>query len=374
MGPTPSRRIFWCGSLAVISLWGLLATEIQGADKPAAKPAPAPRGYVAYRARQPIKVDGKLDDADWKSAPWTQAFVDIEGSRRPNPRFRTRAKMLWDDEFLYVAAQLDEPHVWGTLTKHESVIFQDNDFEVFIDPDGDNHEYYEIEMNALNTEWDLFLKRPYRNGGPAINEWEVPGLKTGVHVEGTLNDPKDTDQYWSVELAIPWKVMAEYAHRPSPPRDGDQWRINFSRVEWRHEVADGKYKKTPGREDNWVWSQQGAIDMHRPEHWGFVQFSTAEPGTAKYQPDPAGPIRDRLMRIYSAQQQHRNKTKAWATDVKDLNLEQPPAGFPEHRVELNKDGENYEASITFTPPGKAARTLKIRPDSRITEVSESTKR
>ncbi len=119
--------------------------------------------------------------------------------------------MLWDDNYFYVAARLDEPHVWGTLTKHDSVIFHDNDFEIFIDPDGDNHQYYEIEINALNTEWDLFLGKPYRNGGPAVNEWEIPGLKTGVHVYGTLNNPSDRDEGWSVEFAIPWKVLAEYA-------------------------------------------------------------------------------------------------------------------------------------------------------------------
>ena len=156
--------------------------------------------------------------------------------------------MLWDDTYFYVAALLEEPHVWGTLTKHDSVIFQDNDFEIFIDPDGDNHEYYELEINVLNTEWDLFLKAPYRDGGPAVNEWEIPGLKTAVHVEGTLNNSSDTDKSWSVEFAIPWKVLAEYSHRPAPPLDGDQWRVNFSRVEWKHEIVDGEVPQ--GAEDS----------------------------------------------------------------------------------------------------------------------------
>ena len=252
---------------------------------------PAPKGYVCYRAITPIQIDGRLDDEAWKAAPWTDAFVDIQGDVRPRPRFQTQAKMLWDDTYFYVGALLEEPHVWGTLTKHDSVIFQDNDFEIFIDPDGDNQEYYEIEINALNTEWDLFLKKAYRDGGPAINEWEIPGLKTAVHVSGTLNNLKDTDQSWSVEFAIPWKVLAEFAHRPSPPKDGDQWRVNFSRVEWQHQIVGGKYRKVPNTpEDNWVWSPQGAIDMHRPERWGYVQFSTAPAGQAAYRPDPAGPI------------------------------------------------------------------------------------
>jgi hypothetical protein len=125
-----------------------------------------PKSYTCRRVRQPITVDGRLTDAEWSHAPWTDDFVDIEGSVRPEPRFRTRAKMLWDDEYLYVSAWLEEPHVWGTLTEYDQIVFYDNDFEIFIDPNGDTEEYYEIEINALGTIFDLFLFKTYRNGGP----------------------------------------------------------------------------------------------------------------------------------------------------------------------------------------------------------------
>lgn len=235
--------------------------------------APEPKLYESPRASGPVKVDGRLDDAAWKSAPWTDYFVDIEGDAKPLPRFRTRVKMLWDDEYFYVGASMEEPHVWGTLTKHDSVIFHDNDFEVFIDPNGDTLEYYEFEINALNTGWDLFLDKPYRHGGKARNEWEIPGLRTAVHVDGTLNDSRDRDRGWSVEIAFPWKVLAVYAHKPAPPRPGDEWRVNFSRVQWQHRIVDGKYQKVPDtKEDNWVWSPQGVVNMHIPEKWGRVRF------------------------------------------------------------------------------------------------------
>ncbi len=115
-----------------------------------------------------------MDDAAWLDAPWSLDFVDIEGDVKPKPWFRTRVKMLWDDEYFYVGAELEEPHLWATQTAHDSVIFHENDFEVFIDPDGDNHDYYEYEINALGTDWDLRLPKPYRDGGPALNEWEIP--------------------------------------------------------------------------------------------------------------------------------------------------------------------------------------------------------
>ncbi|MBI1787622.1 MAG: carbohydrate-binding family 9-like protein [Acidobacteria bacterium] len=236
--------------------------------------AAEPRRYVCQRAAGPVEVDGRISERAWRGARWTSDFVDIQGGSKPRPRFRTRVKMLWDDDYFYIAAEMEEPHVWATLTAHDSVIFHDNDFEAFIDPNGDRLEYYEFEINALNTGWDLFLPKPYKDGGKADNTWEIPGLKTAVAVAGTLNDPRDRDRGWTVELAFPWKVLAQYAHRPSPPGDGDEWRVNFSRVEWRHQVVDGKYRKVPGPpEDNWVWSPQGAINMHLPERWGYVRFS-----------------------------------------------------------------------------------------------------
>ncbi len=328
-----------------------------------------PRGYVAYRAARPLAIDGKLDEQAWEAAPWTDAFVDIEGNLKPRPRYQTRAKMLWDDQYFYVAAQLEEPHVWGTLTKHDAVIFQDNDFEIFIDPDGDNHEYYEIEINALNTEWDLLLKKPYRDGGPAVDAWEIPGLKTAVHVEGTLNDARNKDQFWSVEFAIPWKVLAEHAHRPAPPHDGDQWRINFSRVEWQHDIRDGKYRKIPGtHEDNWVWSPQGVVDMHRPETWGSVQFSTAAPGSVSFHPDPAGAVRNRLIEVYHAQKRFHDTYKRWADRISALDLPAWPAGSPEPAITILATPDGFEAAITCTPAGGTRQTWTIRQDSRIAHI------
>jgi hypothetical protein len=328
-----------------------------------------PKGYVCYRTSQPIAIDGQLDDAAWRRAPWTDDFVDIEGDRKPAPRFRTRAKMAWDRDFIYVGAELDEPHVWGTLTKHDSVIFNDNDFEVFIDPNGDHHEYYELEINALNTEWDLFLLKPYRDGASAKNEWEVPGLKTAVHVDGTLNDPTDTDAGWSVEWAIPWKALAEFAHRPAPPRDGDQWRVNFSRVEWLHEVVDGRYRKVAGRpENNWVWSPQGAIDMHRPERWGYVQFSTALKGTVPFRPDPTLSARELLVRIYHAQKEYRKAQGRYAANLGELALTRQLGSRSTRSVSMELTPTGYTATVTLRAADGKPTRLAIREDSKLTQL------
>jgi len=290
----------------------------------------APRHYVCYQTAEPLTIDGRLDETAWQAAAPTEVFVDIEGDLKPLPRFHTHARMLWDSTYFYVAAEMVEPDIWGKLTERDAVIYHDNDFEVFIDPDGDTHEYYELEMNALNTVWDLLLIKPYRDGAPAVNAWDIQGLKTAVSINGSLNVPGDIDSGWSVEIAIPWKVLSECAHRSSPPHEGDQWRVNFSRVEWQTEVKDGQYIKlldsTTGKslpENNWVWSPQGLIAMHYPEMWGIVQFTQTVVGSeaVPFVEDIYEPIRWALRLVYYAETDYRTEHGRFTSDWSDLGLD-----------------------------------------------------
>ncbi len=253
------------------------------ASSPKALPPPepgAPKHYQCVRAPRTVMIDGVISENEWGTAPWSDAFVDIEGnSRRPRPRFETRMKMMWDDENLYVAAGMVEPHVWATYDRRDMIVFQENDFEIFIDPNGDTRNYYEIEVNALGTIFDLFLPRTYIDHGKPDHDWNCPGMRWAVDVDGTLNDSRDADHGWTVEFALPWSAFVERGGMPCPPRDGDVWRINFSRVQWATEIVRGEYRKSKGlKEDNWVWSPQGVVDMHRPQRWGFVEFTTQSTG------------------------------------------------------------------------------------------------
>ena len=236
-------------------------------------PAPPFKTYRCSRAPEPITIDADLSKPVWQHASWTDDFVDIEGDLRPRPSLRTRARMLWDDDCFYVAAEMEEPHVWATLRERDSVIFHDNDFEVFLNPTCSVRNYYELEVNALNTVWDLLLRRPYRLGGKADSAWCIKGLRTAVRIHGTLNDPRDIDRGWDVEIAMPWAAFDAHTKSPRAPRPGAVWKVNFSRVEWDVEAADGAYRKVAGRpEHNWVWSPMGLIDMHLPLRWGEVTF------------------------------------------------------------------------------------------------------
>ncbi len=333
-----------------------------------------PKSYVCYRAAGPVKIDGNLDEAVWEKAPWSDPFVDIEGGRnRPKPRFRTMVKMLWDDAHFYIGAYLEEPNVWATLTRRDSIIYNDNDFEVFIDPDGDTHNYYELEMNALNTVWDLFLINPYRDGRPAnIHAWDIQGLQSAVLVNGTINDPKDKDKAWFVELAFPWAVLQEAAQPASPPKAGDLWRVNFSRVEYRTASADGAVIKAAdpatGRaypEDNWVWSPTGLVNIHYPELWGFVKFSDKVAGKGKdsFALPPAENAKWALRLIYYRQWAYFEEKGAFAPDPAVLGLRDRDLkikGFVYPPV-VTAAGRMFEAAYT----AEDGSVWRIREDGRI---------
>ena len=351
-------------------LW--LAAATLAAGEPAPQLAPwrermqpiTPHGYIARHVARPPVIDGRLDDAAWAAAEWTTDFVDIEGDRRPRPRFRTRAKILWDDNCLYIGAELEEPHVWGKLTARDAVIFQDPDFEVFLDPDGDTHEYFEFELNALNTGWDLFLPKPYLDGGKANNAWEIPGLRTAVHVDGTLNDPRDRDRGWTLEIAFPWAAFTTTRGAGRAPAEGDVWRVNFSRVEWQATVRDGAYEKVPATpEDNWVWSPQGVIDMHRPEMWGLVRFTRKAKAPDDVAPTVAGKAaRDLALDVYHAQREFRQRHQRWATSLAELGWTAPPNA---PAFEFSSGGTGFNFASRFTENGRP-RVWTIRDDRHLT--------
>ena len=306
-----SRRLF--GAAAFVTTAALAAQS--------STPLPHPPGYVCVRTNGPIAVDGVLDDAAWRAAPWTDPFGEMASGVVPEAALHTRVKMLWDDRFLYIAADIAGPHLWAEMTRHDAPLYQENAFEFFVDPDGDNHEYDELEINARNTTWDLFLPRPYRDGGQGLSDWEILGLRSAVHLDGTLNDPSDVDRGWTVEIAIPWFALGEQAHRPVPPRAGDQWRMNFTRVETPLRIENGGYRKIDGQPSRvFAWARQYVADIHRPETWGYVQFET---GPKPFVPDSSWPARRWLISVYEAQRAYQRAHQRYASSLDELAMAPP---------------------------------------------------
>lgn len=281
----------------------------------------APKLYAVQKTNLPIAIDGKDNDEAWKTIPFYTNFEDIEGPSKKAPTYETKIKMLWDNENLYIYAQLVEPHIWGDITKHDAIIYHNNDFEVFIKPTENHPSYFEIEVNSLNTIMDLLMTKPYRFGGEAMLHWDLKGLKSAVHIEGTNNSPNDIDKYWAVEMAIPFTSLQSFGRR-ARPENGDYWRINFSRVQWQHEIINGKYrrKEIDGKrlpEDNWVWQPIGLIDIHLPEQWGFLQF--VENSTSKASLPKSYPLERFTWNMFYLQKIYRQKHQHYANTSKELH-------------------------------------------------------
>lgn len=318
------------------------------------KGIPVPESYIAYHTSEAIDVDGSDADASWNKVAWTNLFIDIEGVKKPT--YDTRVKMLWDDTYFYILAKMDEPHVWADITEHDAIIFYNNDFEVFVDPDGDTHNYYEIEVNALNTVWDLFINKPYRESNVVLNDWTATGMKTAITIDGTLNNPNDTDKGWMLEMAIPWAVFKKAYFEENVPKD-DFWRVNFSRVNWDYQITDGKYgRKKDAKGDylpeyNWVWSSQGVINMHEPEKWGYVYFSSTEAGgkdTFEIPDDEK--IKWEMYNLFRAQKKHYETNKQWATSVEQLSSSPivVEGKTIQPKIEIHSFGWTISAKSPFT--------------------------
>lgn len=323
-----------------------------------------PRTYAVQRAPAPPDIDGRLTENTWERAEWTAPFVKSQRRDRPAPSVRTRAMMTWDDRYLYVAAELEEPDVRASFTTRDTSVWKENAFELFIDPTGDTHNYYEYQINARETQWDLLLTKPYRDGGIPLSAWDIRGLKKGVSVQGTLNDPSDEDEGWTVELALPWSVLAETASEAETPQNGDRWRMNLTRMQWPVTVVDGAYVQDSTNNELVAWSpQMGEGSYHKPERWGIVEFSEAPVGTASdsVRISAHQRIEWALRRLYYRQRTYREQNGSYATSLSALNA-----------ADVSLPNQSFEPSLTttksmyeITAPGRNETVVHIRHDGRV---------
>jgi hypothetical protein len=260
--------------------------------------------YTALRIEQPLVIDGDLSKPEWQRAEKSPRFVDMVTGA---PGFYdTRAAVLWNPEFLYIGFWAEEPFVSATQTERDSIIFLENDLEVFIDG-GDC--YYELELNALNTVYEVFFiwRDAYQKGsrfdvpefdvhsshaftfagdydrsGPtfwrgrhprgarwAFLDWDMPGLQTAVQVQGKINDDTVVDKGWTAEIAIPWKSLHWLASgRALPPQAGDVWRLFFGRFQ---KLLSSGQEVQP--HPAWCWNRHGTYDTHLPECFTAIHMS-----------------------------------------------------------------------------------------------------
>ena len=316
-----------------------------------------PKHYVCYHIDQPLLIDGNLDKEVWKSVPWTDAFQDIEGNIKPTPTQNTRVKMLWDDSCIYVGAVLNEKHIWANLLNHDDIVFHDNDFEIFIDPDNDAKNYFEFEINANKAIFDLFLPHPYRHSSFALHTWDFKGMRYAVKINGTLNNGRDVDSNWTVEVAIPFSTLS-FGLENGKPNVDIPCRINFSRVEWDTDWNGIQYIKQkdaqgkPKAEHNWVWSPVGEVSMHMPERYGYLKFSKNKAGSKPEEFQLSKDEKDKrsLWAVFYAEEVYYAKHHQYTAQLTELEKDLRDILAKEgSKISIKSTFHDYEAKLHRIP-------------------------
>lgn len=218
--------------------------------------------YICHRASGEITIDGKLDDPAWQKADVVTLFVPVTDAE---PLSKTEAKVLWDRNYLYVAYHAYDKDIWSTYTQRDSQTCQEDCLECFIQPDPAAQSYYNFEINALGTVYDAYdLSR--NSGGSDHHRWAIwncKGLRVGISINGTLNNPADVDNYWQMELAIPFAEMPSLAGKN--PKAGDIWRYMLGRYDYSVYLPDGVELSSN--------SHLTKVDFHDAKEWSELRFA-----------------------------------------------------------------------------------------------------
>lgn len=259
--------------------------------------------YTAQKISESISIDGNIKKEVWQNAKWSKRFVDMVSGVAG--MYNTQTALLWNSTHLYIAFTAEEPFVEAKFTERDSLIFLENDLEVFING-GDC--YYELEVNALNTVYEVFFiwKDVYTKGGKydtpqfdvhhpqtytfggnfdrsnttfwkgthprgirwAFTHFDMPGLQTAVMVDGILNDNSDIDIGWSLEIAIPWSSLQLLDNgRTIPPSNGDIWKMFLGRSQ---KLIHSGMETTP--HPAMALNSHSVYDTHLPEMWSRIEF------------------------------------------------------------------------------------------------------
>ncbi|XP_036358373.1 uncharacterized protein LOC118763118 isoform X2 [Octopus sinensis] len=290
---------------------------------------PLPHTYVVQHLNEEtIEIDGLIDEFAWNQVPWSEKFVDLQGRRGHDPVLTTRFKIRWDDNNLYIAALLEDPHVWANRTEHDSDVFNDNAFEIFLDTAGSFHKYKEIGVNAFSTVWDALLTKAYIDGGEALQNWDSR-VNVAVNVDGEVNNPNSQGDFWSVEMSLPFsQLLVGSVKTDTKPHNLEIWYANFARSHIQASAHGDHYHPIPNiRPKWWSWNPTGAYSLHLPNRWGLIQFKASSNGSSSFNhdqfiPDDYRTAYHTLGIIFESLHKYKALFGSYVSDITQLDL--PP--------------------------------------------------
>jgi hypothetical protein len=240
----------------ILARRGLVISGLAIALLPATSHAqpPIPR-YEVHRASSPIVVDGVPNDKAWAEAGKIELIFPWDA--QTGAKQKTTARLLWDDQFLYVSYECEDTDIVAHHTEHDDPTYLDDAVEIFLNPSpGQTGIYYGLEMNVRAVLYDYVMY----NSGKLFKQFDLRGVKLATRIDGTLNMSGDKDKGWSLEVAIPWANFDALAKRPEA---GAVWSANINR--W-----DGVEPNR--RMSNWSDPVQPRPNPHVPARFGQLVF------------------------------------------------------------------------------------------------------
>lgn len=197
-----------------------------------------PAVIQAVYTASPLQIDGHLNEPAWQNAPSYQLQLGREVYNKlplatqpsvgKNLREPGEYRLLWDDNYLYVAAIFTDSDVHAYGEEDQLPHFSLGDLaEVFIKPESDTY-YWELYATPANKMTTYFI--PGR--GALMNALLTSSpfdLQIAAQVKGTLNQWLDRDENWSMEMAIPRTELEKYGAKFGPEHP---WRIFLARYNY----------------------------------------------------------------------------------------------------------------------------------------------
>jgi hypothetical protein len=217
--------------------------------------------HPCHFTSEPIVIDGNLDEAAWQAAPVLKFLV---AGTEDEPLSPTEGRMLWDGAYLYVGFKAYDKDIWSYFTERDSVTCWEDVLETFIKPDEDKDAYYNFEINAVGTAYDAFNVKRKAGGGDSHRwrRWNCEGLKVGIKTVGTLNDWHDADDYWTMEVAVPFTELPTLEGRA--PDAGDVWLFHLARYDYSVHLPEGVELSSCVR--------LSQVNFHLYEDWMRLRF------------------------------------------------------------------------------------------------------
>ena len=204
--------------------------------------------YEVIPTTEPIVVDGKMDEAVWEKAEPITDFIRW-WTADTKAATRTAARLCSDENYIYAFFECDDPDLFTKYDQRDGYLWESDVVEFFFQPDAECTMYYEIEAAPNGAILDARFPRVGAPGG--INRWSQwnCNIKIAVQVNGTLNDGKDKDKGYTVEMAIPRETFIEVIG--DAPLEGQTWRFAAVRMElstWEAEAQLPLFVAKEGRE------------------------------------------------------------------------------------------------------------------------------